>query len=58
MFFYSAGLPESISNGDNLKAVEYERKALGIMNSNNGKPSINPKDLLPFITSCQYFMIL
>lgn len=31
--------------GDNLKAVEFETKALGIMNSNMGKPSINPVDL-------------
>ncbi len=32
--------------GDNLKAVTYERKALGIMNSNLGNPSLNPEHLV------------
>jgi len=32
--------------GDNLKAVEFESKALGIMNSNKGKPSIDPEDIV------------
>jgi CHAT domain-containing protein len=32
--------------GDNLTAVSFERRALGIMNSNIGKTSVNPTDLI------------
>ncbi len=32
--------------GDNLKALTFEREALRIMNSNMGKPSINPENLV------------
>jgi CHAT domain-containing protein len=37
---------EYFKMGDNLRALAYEREALEIMNSNKGKPSINPEHLV------------